>query len=69
MSAHVKEVAFSSINKSKAQCRRIGGKEEDVTEILCAAQLKELLGARSYDRINTHIKDVLKQHRKLFPKP
>ena len=40
--------------------------EEDVSEILCAAQLKRLLGEKSNTRMDCHLKDVKKQQRKLF---
>ena len=40
--------------------------EEDVAEILCAAQMKELLGVKSNTRMDGHLKDVKIQQRKLF---
>ena len=40
--------------------------EEDVVEILCAAQMKNLLGEKSNTRMDGHLKDVKIQQRKLF---
>ena len=40
--------------------------EEDVAEILCAAQMKNLLGEKSNTRMDGHLKDVKIQQRKLF---
>ena len=40
--------------------------EEDVAEILCAAQIKDLLGEKSNTRMDGHLKDVKTQQRKLF---
>ena len=40
--------------------------EEDVAEILCAAQMKKLLGEKSNTRMEGHLEDVKIQQRKLF---
>ena len=40
--------------------------EEDVAEILCAAQLKDLLGEKSNTRMDGHLKDVRTQQKRLF---
>ena len=40
--------------------------EEDVAEILCAAQMKDLLGEKSNSKMDCHLKDVRKQQKKLF---
>ena len=40
--------------------------EEDVAEILCAAQMHDLLGEKSNTRMDGHLKDVKTQQRKLF---
>ena len=40
--------------------------EEDVAEILCAAQMQELLGEKSNSRMDGHLKDVKHQQTKLF---
>ena len=40
--------------------------EEDVAEVLCAAQMKELMGGKSNSRMDGHLKDVRIQQKKLF---
>ena len=40
--------------------------EEDVADILCAAQMKDLLGEKSNTRMDGHLKDVKTQQQKLF---
>ena len=40
--------------------------EEDVAEILCAAQMMDLLGEKRNSRMDSHLKDVKKQQRNLF---
>ena len=40
--------------------------EEDVLEIICAAQIKKLLGEKSNTRMDGHLKDVKIQQNKLF---
>ena len=42
------------------------GEEEDVAEILCAAQMKDLLGEKSNTRMDGHLKDVRTQQKSLF---
>ena len=42
------------------------GEEEDVAEVLCAAQMKELLGEKSNSRMEGHLKDVKNQQKELF---
>ena len=49
--------------KEKQQFAR---EEEDVAEILCAAQMQELLGEKSNSRMECHLKDVKNQQKKLF---
>ena len=44
----------------------IGREEEDVAEILCAAQMKDLLGERSNTRMDGHLKDVKTRQKRLF---
>ena len=43
-----------------------GREEEDVAEILCAAQIKDLLGVKSNTRMDYHLDDVRTQQKKLF---
>ena len=43
-----------------------GREEEDVTDILCAAQMKDLLAEKSNGRMEGHLKDVKIQQEKLF---
>ena len=40
--------------------------EEDVADILCAAQMKNLIGANSNTRMDSHLKDVRYQQREIF---
>ena len=42
------------------------GEEEDVAEILCAAQMKDLLGEKSNTRMDRHLEDVRTQQKRLF---
>ena len=39
-----------------------GREEEDVNEVLCAAQMKVLLGEKSNTKMDGHLKDVKIQH-------
>ena len=40
--------------------------EEDVAEVLCAAQMEDLLGEKSNSRMECHLKDVKNQQNKLY---
>ena len=46
--------------------QHFGREEEDVTEVLCAAQMQALLGEKSNSRMMCHLKDVKKQQKYLF---
>ena len=43
-----------------------GREEEAISDILCAAQMKDLLGEKSNTRMDCHLKDVRTQQKKLF---
>ena len=58
--------SFLFQNQKIPETRPFGREEEDVAEILCAAQMKELLGAKSNTRMDSHLKDVKAQQKKLF---
>ena len=55
---------FQDKDEEKKQC--FGREEEPVADILCAAQMKDLLGEKSNTRMDCHLKDVRTQQRKLF---
>ena len=46
--------------------QRFDREEENVNDILCAAQMKALVGKKSNSRMDCHLKDVKVQQRKLF---
>ena len=52
-------------NRAKKK-QRFAREEEDVAEILCAAQMKALLGEKSNTRMDGHLKDIKIQQMKLF---
>ena len=55
---------FQDKDEEKKQC--FGREEEAVADILCAAQMKDLLGEKANTRMDCHLKDVRTQQRKLF---
>ena len=55
---------FQDKDEEKKHC--FGREEEPVADILCAAQMKDLLGEKSNTRMDCHLKDVRTQQRKLF---
>ena len=46
--------------------QHLGREEEDVADILIAAQMKELLGQKSNTKMDGHLRDVRTQQKKLF---
>ena len=46
--------------------QRFDGEEEDVADVLCAAQMADLIGEKSNTRMDTHLKDVKVQQTKIF---
>ena len=46
--------------------QRLDREEEDVADVLCAAQMANLIGEKSNTRMDAHLKDVKAQHRNIF---
>ena len=65
---HVKSRKRSSLfqDKDEEKKQSFGREEEAVSDILCAAQMKDLLGEKSNTRMDCHLKDVRTQQKKLF---
>ena len=58
--------SFLFQDKKNEEKKPFGREEEDVAVILCAAQMKDLLGEKSNTRMDGHLKDVKTQQKKLF---
>ena len=55
---------FQDDNLSEEKIHR--REEENAVDVLCAAQMKQLVGQKCTTRMDQHIEDVIKQHRNFF---
>ena len=63
---HAKSRKRSFLFQDKKMEEPFGREEEDVVDVFCAAQMKDLLGEKSNTRMDLHLKDVKIQQRRLF---
>ena len=53
-------------DEKKKYKQNFAREEEDVADLLCAAQMKDLLGEKSNTRMDSHLKDVKAHQRRIF---